>query len=240
MHTLCDNILVQNNIFMTNILYTFKKIHLLWRYRNNLDRPRAVDKILRFVKFTNVEGDYFEFGVYAGETFRYAYHSAQLRKQLDMQFFAFDSFEGFSAVSEDDDTGVLTEGERSFPLGKFNAKLKKEKINMTKVHVVPGWLDDTLVGSAKESTDRVVGDSKVAIAYLDVDLYEPTKVALDYIFDKLVDGTILCFDNWFLLKGHPQRGEIKAFREWQEEHPELVITEYDRYGWHGIAFVVSK
>jgi hypothetical protein len=225
---------------MTNILYIIKKINLFWRYRNNLERARAVDKMLKFVTFTKVEGDYFEFGVYAGETFCYAYHSAQLRKKSEMQFFAFDSFEGFSAVSEDDDTGVLTEGERSFSLENFNAKLKKEKMNMSKVQVIPGWLDDTLVGSAKESTDRVVGDSKVAIAYLDVDLYEPTKVALDYIFDKLVDGTILCFDNWFLLKGHPQRGERKAFSEWQTEHPELLITKYGSCGCLGMMFIVNK
>lgn len=224
---------------MKRLSYLYKKLSLLYRYRNNWERARALDRILRFVKFTKVDGDYFEFGVYAGNTFRYVYHSAQLRGQKDMRFFAFDSFAGFSAVSAADATGVLQEGERSFPLEKFNDLLEKEGIDQRKVSVIPGWLDDTLVGSQKAETDALVGKSKVAIAYMDVDLYEPTKVALNYITDKIVDGTVICFDNWFLLKGHPKRGERKAFTEWLAEHPELTVTEYDRYGWHGIAYIVS-
>ena len=224
---------------MKNLKYYFQKIKLLLKYRNNYERTRAIDKYLRYIKFADVKGDYYEFGVYAGETFRYVYHSAQLREQSNLHFFAFHSFEGFSPVSDADNTGVLSQGGRSFPLNEFMKRIEKEKINLDKISVIPGWLDDTLQGSKKKETEEVVGNSKVAIAYLDVDLYEPTKVALDYIKDKLSDGALLCFDNWFLLKGHPERGEIKAFAEWQKENPDIIVTPYDQFGWHGKTYIVS-
>jgi O-methyltransferase len=225
---------------MKNIIYLFKKLMLLYRYRHNIDRARAIDKYLRYIKFADVKGDYFEFGVYAGETFSYVYHSAQLREQSNLSFLAFDSFEGFSKVDTADDTGVLVQGGRSFSLEQFLKKLKKEKMDMLKVSVIPGWLEDTLAGSSKEKTEKIVGDRKVAIAYLDVDLYEPTKNALDYITERISDGAVLCFDNWFLLKGHPERGERKAFAEWAKENPSITVTPYDQYGWHGQSFIVNK
>lgn len=225
---------------MNSILYTFKKLRLQWRYRHNIDRARAVDKYLRYIKFAAVAGDYFEFGVYAGETFRYVYQSAQLRKQTDLHFCAFDSFAGFSAVSEADNTGVVTEGGRSFSLEQFMQKLDQEQVDRKKVTVIPGWLDDTLLGAGLTETEAAIGTRSIAIAYLDVDLYEPTKTALTYISDKLSDGALLCFDNWFLFKGHPERGEHKAFLEWQAEHPELIVAPYDQYGWHGKTFIVNR
>lgn len=225
---------------MNSIIYFLRKIKILYRYRHNIDRARAIDKYLRYVKFAKVEGDYFEFGVYAGETFGYVYQSAQLRGQENMHFLALDSFEGFSEVSEADNTGVLVKGERAFPFDRFIEKLKREGVDMSKVSAIPGWFEDTLIGKDKEKTEKIVGNRRVAIAYLDVDLYEPTKTALNYITDRLSDGAVLCFDNWFLLKGHPERGEIKAFNEWVNENPNLIVNPYDQFGWHGKSFIVSR
>lgn len=224
---------------MKNIIYFLKKISLLYRYRNNIDRARAIDKYLRYIKFSAVEGDYFEFGVYTGETFGYAYHSAQLRGQYKMHFLAFDSFEGFSEVNEADNTGVLVKGNRAFSFDEFIKKIKKDNLDLGKVSIIKGWFDQTLSKNS-ENTKNIVGDRKIAIAYMDADLYEPTKIALEYITDKLSDGAVVCFDNWFLLKGHPERGEIKAFNEWIKENPNLIVSPFDQFGWHGKSFIVNR
>lgn len=216
-----------------------KKIGLLVKNRNNRPRCRMLDMAMDFVRHSKVEGDYFEFGVFRGLTFQYAYHAAQMRELKDMQFLAFDSFQGFSNPKGNDTTGVIVKGTRNCSEKEFVQVLRSHKVDLKKVEMVPGWFEETLTGEGKQRTIEKVGKRKVAFAYLDADLYEPTILALDYLVDYLTDGTLLCFDNWFLFRGHPERGERRAFEEWCKKHPELIITPYNNFGWHGASFIVN-
>lgn len=216
-----------------------KKLSLMAKNRNNKARCQILDLAMDYARCAKVQGDYFEFGVYRGLTFQYAYHSAQLRNLHQMRFHAFDSFEGFAEPRTNETTGVITKGKRSASRQEFIQILRSFRVDRAKINVFPGWFEETLVGPGAAETAATLGTSQAAIVYLDADLYDPTLLSLEFITDYLVDGSLLLFDNWFLLRGHPARGERRAFDEWRNKHPDLIITDYNNFGWHGKSFLVN-
>lgn len=226
-------------MFLQEVTMGIKKISLLVKNRNNRPRCKMLDTAMDFIRHSKVEGDYFEFGVFRGVTFQYAYHSSQLRELKSMNFFALDSFQGFADPKGNDTTGVIVKGTRNCSENEFFKVLRSYGVDVDKVHAIPGWFEDTLTGEGEKKTRDQIGKRKAAIVYLDADLYEPTVLALDFLVDYLTDGTLLIFDNWFLFRGHPQRGERRAFEEWCQKHPEFIITPFNKFGWHGESFIVN-
>ena len=78
---------------------------------------------------------------------------------------------------------------------------------------------------------------------IDVDYYKSTVEVLSFIEPLLNDGTIIIFDDWFNYKGHPNRGEQKAFREWCQK-PEVkqkwLISEYLKDNAWRNSFIINK
>ena len=216
-----------------------KKAQLLFNNRDNLKRAAMLDVAMDFVRHNQVVGDYFEFGVYAGQTFQYAYHAAQIRGLHSMHFHALDSFEGFSTPKDQDDIGLVHEATRSCSEKQFLLNVKKAGVPQSKVTTTKGWFRDTLEGAAADKTNTALGTAKISIAWLDADLYEPSISALRFLNDRLQDGSVLIFDNWFLFKAHPERGERRAFSEWTAEHPELLVTQFHNMSWHGTSFIIN-
>ncbi|HRF44076.1 MAG TPA: hypothetical protein PLD30_07515, partial [Candidatus Competibacteraceae bacterium] len=70
--------------------------------------------------------------------------------------------------------------------------------------------------------------TKARMVHIDCDLYESTKLALDFVASLMQEGTIIVFDDWFQFRGNPQRGEQKAFYEWLENNHQLQAVEYMR------------
>lgn len=216
-----------------------RKAGQILRNRDNWRRCAMLDLAMDFVRHNQVEGDYFEFGVYAGRTFQYAYHAAHDRGLKTMKFHAFDSFEGFSEPKGQDDIGLIAKGSRSASEELFLSNIQKAGVPLTRVTTTKGWFSDTLEGTGAKRTGRKFGQAKAAVVWLDADLHEPTISALRFISNRLQDGTVLIFDNWFLFKDHPSRGEQKALGEWQKQHPEIILTPFYNVSWHGRSFIVS-
>lgn len=217
-----------------------RKAILFFKNRDNRPRCRMLDTAMDFVRHNDVQGDYFEFGVYAGATFQYAYHAAYDRGLKNMKFHALDSFEGFSEPKGHDDIGLVTKGTRNCSEKQFLRNVRNAGVPLSSVTTTRGWFSDTLEGNGKTVTDKKFGDKKIAVVWLDADLYEPTIAALNYLTPRLQDGVVMMFDNWFLFKGHPLRGERRAFDEWKSLHPEFVFTSFYHFGWHGTSFIVNK
>jgi hypothetical protein len=57
--------------------------------------------------------------------------------------------------------------------------------------LVEGWVQHTL----PEYVDKI---DKIAVLRLDMDIYYPTKIALEYLFDKVVEGGVVVIDDWAL------------------------------------------
>lgn len=198
-----------------------------------------LERAFDFVRHNTVLGDYYEFGVYAGKTFQYAYHAAEARGLKKMHFHAFDSFEGFSQPKGHDDIGHVVKGGRFCSLEQFIKNVRGAGVPANRFTTTKGWFSDTLEGEGKISTQKNLGDSKIAVVWLDADLYEPTISALNFLTPRLQDGTVMMFDNWFLFKGHPGRGERRALVEWLKNNPQITLTPFYHFSWHGTSFIVS-
>jgi hypothetical protein len=204
---------------------------------NYYPREEILKLALRFVKMSQLYGDYLEFGVFEGQTFQAAYHLAQRNGLNDMLFYAFDSFEGLPEPQGQElwARAQFKKGDYSCSQERFLAKLAGTGADSARVVVVPGWFDQVLV----ESTRKQLKLRKAAVVWVDCDLYESTVPVLEFIRPYLQDGTILIFDDWFCFKGRPDRGEQLAVAQWLMRNPQVKLAEFHKFGWHGNSFVVS-
>ena len=235
-------------------------------YRRALDPAPAateqplIDKVAKFAACEVIEGDYLEFGVYRGGSFISAYQALerQFRRRIasstggdgeargrdrrraaweGMRFFAFDSFEGLPALTEEDrGTDDFEAGQYACSEPEFREILAEADVPLERVRTVPGWFEETCVASTKQKHDL----RKAAVVWIDADLYSSTKVALDFVTDLLQDGTVLVFDDWFSSRGSPYAGEQRAFREWSERLTDrFTFAEYQRESWKRMSFIAS-
>jgi len=98
----------------------------------------------------------------------------------------YDSFEGFPEPSpEDKSPRNPRKGEWRRPIEP--ALEMKNKID-TNVHVIKGFFEDTIPDSYT--------DKEIAILHLDCDLYNSYKVCLEGLYEKVVPGGLILFDEY--------------------------------------------
>jgi hypothetical protein len=202
-----------------------------------MSRNSAFIRVFNFTYFNKVEGDFIEFGVGSGTTLKIAIANAKARKLNHMTFFGVDTFQGFPQTHGPEKafyTYSSIVGSRSFSRKEIQKTLKIRDNRNLQLHKFNMESDDL------SSLSEKMRELKISIAHLDMDFYMPTLNALNLISDSLSVGSILMFDNYFFFAANDEMGERKAFREYQLLHPEMVISDYFSYGWHGMAFVVTK
>jgi benzoyl-CoA reductase/2-hydroxyglutaryl-CoA dehydratase subunit BcrC/BadD/HgdB len=90
-----------------------------------------------------------------------------------------------------------------------------------------------------QTSDRLAGRS-AAIVYIDCDLYASTKHVLQFVKQFLVDGTIVCFDDYYNYKANPEQGEQLAVKEFLEEQNEVKFIGWFDYSPLGKSFIVRR
>lgn len=179
-----------------------------------------------------IAGDYAEFGVFRGHTTIEAWKASQRHGMHDTRFWLFDSFEGLPEVVGDDAGGPFVTSEFSFGRREYERNLRKFGVDMSRTEIVEGFFDATL---ARTETPR-----KFAVVWIDCDLYESTVPVLDWLTDKLVDGAVVCFDDWFTFSGRADKGEQKATAEWLAKNPSISLMPYRDFHWAGKAFLCHR
>ncbi len=165
-----------------------------------------------------LEGDVAEFGVFQGGS---AYFIASVMKHFGMgqkkKLFLFDSFSG---LTEKESIDYFEQG--SFCSGRGPKQIESlfSKFNQVLLH--DGNIYDTLPLSGLE---------KVALAHIDCDQYLPTKFLCDYLYDKLVPGGILMFQDYSLGITYGERIAVDSFFKNK--------TENVLFGYDGAAFVIK-
>lgn len=153
------------------------------------------------------DGLFLELGVFKGDS---AMKTADRIRSHGMasKVYGFDSFLGLPEDWLDD--GFFLKG--VFNLNGSVPKMPDEY--QGRVEIVPGWFADTL--------PRFVGevDGPAAFVHVDCDLYSSAKTGLSCLAPKIVEGTILLFDE--IMGYHAdsyvvQNGEYRAFDEFLEE-----------------------
>jgi len=132
------------------------------------------------------KGMILEFGVATGGTIRCLSNSVSL---LDRMIYGFDSFEG------------LPEKWSGYPAGHF-ACLAPEVPNNVQLEI--GLFSETLAPFLFKHPDNV------ALVHIDCDLYSSTRLVLHHLTPRIVPGTVIVLDEYWIVVDQEQR----AFKEW--------------------------
>lgn len=153
-----------------------------------------------FKRILNVQGSIVECGVaYGSGLMSFATFSAIFEPvNHTRKIIGFDTFEGFPRLSEKDKAGQdpnAREGgmkvDSYTELNKCISLFDQNRFvgHLNKVELVKGDLTKTAPEYLKNNPHLVV-----ALLYLDLDLYEPTKVAIQTFLPRMPKGAIIAFD----------------------------------------------
>jgi hypothetical protein len=176
-------------------------------------------------------GAYCEFGVFDGRTFALAFHSL---KHVCGRFHAFDSFRGLQGTLANEP--AFADGDYAANVRTFEYNLRWSGVDRDRVEIVPGFFQDTLAGRSILE----LGVQTVNVAVIDVDIFVPAALALEFVAPALRQGSIVMFDDYDHLAADPDAGERRALREFLARHPEMEVEPYRNYGVAARAFLVHR
>lgn len=199
-------------------------LHELQEYfQNSLGDP--IDKLRNFPKFVptaelrrflakheifrrilNVQGSIVECGVFlGGGLFTWAQFSTIYEPFVHVRkVYGFDTFEGFVAIHDKDradNAELAVKGGHHAPAYEDIAQgigvldLTRPVGHIPKIELVPGDAIQT-IPAFLESHQHLV----VALLYLDFDLYEPTRVAIEHFVPRMPKGSVIAFDELNIAK----------------------------------------
>ncbi len=169
-----------------------------------------------FKQVVPVNGSVIDCGVlHGGGLFTWAKLSAILEPaNHPRKVIGFDTFEGFPEIHDEDRAGSssaleagglhgssLEEIQRAVEVFDLNRPIS----HIPKIELVEGDICETVPRYVEENPHLVV-----AMLYLDVDLYEPTKAALEAFVPRMPKGAVICFDQ---LNAEIFPGETRAVDE---------------------------
>ncbi len=219
---------ILNSHLVLRILQIFDR-----RMENLMTEFGMIAQAFVFKKINQVEGDYFEFGLWKGKTFLYAHRMRRFNGFTDMKLRGFDSFEGLPA-HEDTADNIWKEGQFTCGEDDFRKIMQKNGVRKDSYELVKGFYSESLTPKLVDGLKGV----KAAIIYIDCDLYESTRDVLKFVEKFLVNGTIVCFDDFYNNRGAPDQGEARALNEFLKNNPKLTFIPYFDYSPLGKSFIV--
>ena len=185
-----------------------------------------------FRQAVDLPGDIVELGVYRGTTLMTWANFLEIRNMGDRQkqVFGFDHFSGFSELSEKDGKPQDTKVEGSFDSSVFEAMLEDAISIYDQDRFIPYKPRVRLVkGDICKSVPEFVKNNpglRICLLHFDCDLYVPTKVGLERLWDLVVPGGIVLFDEYGI---RPWEGESKAVDEFFKDRG--IDTQIKRFDW---------
>jgi hypothetical protein len=167
--------------------------------QNCLEIPRfTLPEAVRFQYFADLmdlindlDGDIVECGVGWGWSFLYFCLLARIENR-GRHVWGFDSFEGFPNPSEEDTSPRKPQqGEWKTDLMAVYKLLESSGLDA----VFTRYQVTLIKGYFEESLSQYTGE-KIALLHADADLYQSYKSIYDHLFDKVVPGGIILFDEY--------------------------------------------
>jgi hypothetical protein len=189
-----------------------------------------------FLTDSRIQGDYFEFGCHRCRTFRMALTEARRHNLDNMQFHAFDSFEGLPEPTSDTSMEIWKRGALCTSETAFLEMVYAHGVYTDRVRTIKGFYSESL--SPALQREYVDSARKIALVTVDCDLYESAVPVFDFIEPLLQEGSIIYIDDLFAgHKGNPTKGIARAFLEWQNRSGWKVARHLD-VGWYGRSYLV--
>ena len=166
--------------------------------RQKLTKLLALYEI--FKKILHTKGSVVECGVFRGfGLMSWAHISAILEPtNLTRRIYGFDTFKGFPSISKKDNKKFRNNIKKGdLRSNSFNELQKIIKVydqnrfleHITKVELIKGDATKTIPEFIKKNPHLVV-----SLLFLDFDLFEPTKVAIENFYPRMPKGSVIAFD----------------------------------------------
>ena len=176
-----------------------------------------------FNKTIDLPGSVVELGVFKGASFMTFLKLCDIHCAGDTlkKVIGFDTFSGFVGIDKKDGK---ENKKRDLKKGGFNAQnflqVLEGAIELERSDsFIPRFSRVELIkGNVIETVPKYVQANpglRISLLHLDMDLYEPTKVALEYLYPKVVSGGVVLLDEYGMA-GFP--GESAAFDEYFGNH----------------------
>ncbi len=209
-----------------------------WDYENGFYLTCETGRIGKFLshleiykKIIDLPGSVLEFGVYKGSSFvRLVSFRDLLENSSSRNIVGFDIFGKFPQnLSIDSDKEFVERFENDSGNGiskeELEALLKNKKTS--NYELLKGYISETLPSYIKNNPAL-----KISLLHIDVDVYEPTKLILESLWDKIVPGGILMLDDYGTVEG-----ETKAVDEYFE-NKNISIKKMKYY--HTPSYIVKN
>ncbi|MGC9331684.1 MAG: TylF/MycF/NovP-related O-methyltransferase [Bacteroidales bacterium] len=185
-----------------------------WDYENGFYLTSEQGRIGKLVSHLEIykqiiglPGEVLEFGVYKGTslirllTFRELFEHNFSRKVI-----GFDAFGKFpDDLSKNEDKEFVKKFEKAGGYGISKPELEKhiDRKGINNYELIAGDIKTTLPEFLRNNPAL-----KISLLHIDVDVYEPTKIILELLWEKIVRGGILMLDDYGTVSG-----ETKAVDE---------------------------
>ena len=197
--------------------------------------PSRLSKIISHLEFfkqtATVRGEIVEFGIFKGNSFfRWIKFRDLLEQTNSRKIIGFDIFGNFPQANYEEDKAKRAEfveetnGGKSISFEEINELLDKQGLNKN-VDIIKGDILVTLDDYLEKNPHL-----KISLLHIDVDLYEPTKVILEKLFDKVTTGGIIIFDDYGAFAG-----TNKAVDDFFQNKAEIKKLPYS----HAISYIVK-
>lgn len=187
--------------FETSGLNTAMRLQNFPNYVRRQDIARFMARVEIFKQCLHVNGSIVECGVFAGAGLMTWHHCTAIYEPYNhtRRIFGFDTFEGFPSVSAQDgeQAGLVQVGSLKASEtmeDELNQLIALHDQNRPLGHIPKAQL---IAGDACQTIPRFVEDNPhvlISLLYLDFDLYEPTRAALEHLYDRVVRGGLVVFD----------------------------------------------
>jgi O-methyltransferase len=201
---------------------------------HNIGKYMAIKKAFFLSSIEEIEGDYFEFGVFKGSSFCHAIRCAKANVKYDkrlgaMHFFGYDSFEGFGELQESDGHKFFKDLNFDTNFEKVYARVKRVA-DVSKFTLSKGYFEQTLKGTPP---------SKSRIMFIDSDTNSSATLALSFLRQSLQEGTIIILDDYFMYKGSRNKGVAGAFQRFCKQE-KIDFRQIASYGIGGVIMIISR
>ena len=160
-----------------------------------------------YKKIVDLPGAVIECGLFKGNSFfRLAHFRNLLESRYSRKLIGFDVFGSFPKTDFESDKKYLdaftnSAGDQSIELNEINKVMDYKKIE--NYELIKGDINKTIPEYCKNNEHL-----KIALLHIDVDVYEPSVTILENMYDKVVRGGVLMFDDYGTFPG-----ETKAIDE---------------------------
>tara|TARA_B110000438_G_scaffold292293_1_gene330433 strand:+ start:810 stop:1553 length:744 start_codon:yes stop_codon:yes gene_type:complete len=239
--------------FIKKIIANFLEKKQFIRGEINLNnRKGSLHKAWGHVFSNHLEGDYIEFGVYEGESFKdsikiYLEFKSWLKNQLKsgeawrikvskqsvlnkpIIFHGLDTFEGMPKNAENN--VIFDEG--NFKASEEYVKTKLKPFIKSNINY---FLYKGTFKKSKDLLESKLKNRKIAIANIDCDIQESTTDALNTLEDYLQIGSILLLDDYNAFNANENLGQRKAFNIFSQSS-KFKFEKFFSYHYSGVAFL---